>query len=827
MANNQIGLEAIFENANFQKGISEYNASTNKASSDTKAAGTTMSQVWNGISGVGVAALKGLVIGFTAVSAVVIGTIGVLGKFVLTAAANADQLDELSTKTGISTERLQELGYIGKIVGTDLETVTGANARMIRSMAAAEKGTGSQAAAFKELGVSVLDANGHLRNSNDVFTEVIDSLGKVQNPTEADALAMAIFGKSAQELNPLIKAGAAGLAELAKQAHLTGAVMSDETIKALGDLNDKWDALKSGVTGLGGLFAGMLAPISNRILDTALAGLQSLQETFINFPNDPIGAIADVFYKLGSNLETLFGIQGANDFFSNLGDGFIRFARDISLLISQLNGGVGLFTVFEDGSAVLENFFLAFGLGDEAAHNFAIKVIEIQKIISDAVAFISAHAEEIKGALIAIGAVLAGAGIVSGIAAVGAAIAALATGVGPLLLVAGLLGAAWAGNWGGIRDITINVWKQLEPTFKQLLNWLKINLPKALKVLADYWSRVLLPSIKIVASWIVDNVLPVLVDLVKWLGDNVPKAIQATSDFFENTLLPAIKAIGDWIQNVFIPILTDMRDWFQTRIVGGIQTLIATIQGSLTPTLQALSALWTGVLLPAISAVYNFIQNNIIPIFNAVSNLMTAVVGLAVRVLAGIWQNILLPAIQAVWGFIQNLITSFNNVAVTMSGPLTVAINAIAKVWHDIFLPAIQTVLDVLRPFADFLTNTLKKAFDGILNVIHSVVDWINHLADSINNLSLPDWLTPGSPTPFEIGLTGINEQLKKLASASLPAIRQQMEILGTVRDVPSIANRSAAASVSNSSQSTRNYLFGTQFNIPNATGIVEALQGL
>ena len=821
---NQIGLEAVFENANFQKGISDYNASVNKASSDTKSAGTTMSQVWNGISGVGVTALKGLVIGFTAVSAAVVGTIGILGKFVLGAAANADQLDELSTKTGISAERLQELGYIGKIVGTDLDTVTGANARMIRSMAAAEKGTGSQADAFKELGVSVLDANGHLRNSNDVFTEVIDSLGKVQNPTEADALAMAIFGKSAQELNPLIKAGAAGLAELAKQAHLTGAVMSDETIKALGDLNDKWDALKSGVTGLGGLFAGMLAPISNRILDTALAGLQSLQETFINFPSDPIGAIADVFYKLGFNLETLFGIQGANDFFSNVGDGIISIFETFQNFPNDPVGAIADI-LYKLGNS-LETLFGIKGANDFFS-NLGDGFIQLTKIVKDVFGFISAHAEEIKGALIGIAAVLAGAGIVSGIASVGAAIAALATGVGPLLLVAGLLGAAWAGNWGGIRDITINVWKQLEPTFKQLLNWLKINLPKALKVLADYWSRILLPAIKIVVAWIVDNVLPVLVELVQWLGENVPKAIQATSDFFENTLLPAIKTIANWIQTVLIPILTDMRDWFQTRIVNGIQTLITTIQGSLTPALQALSALWTGVLLPAISAVYNFIQNNIIPIFNAVANLMGAVVGLAVRVLAGLWQNVLLPAIQAVWGFIQNLITSFNNVAVTMSGPLTVAINAIAKVWHDIFLPAIQTVLDVLRPFADFLTNTLKKAFDGILNVIRSVVDWINHLADSINNLSLPDWLTPGSPTPFEIGLTGINEQLKKLASASLPAIRQQMEILGTVRDVPSIANRSAAASVSNSSQSTRNYLFGTQFNIPNATGIVESLQGL
>jgi hypothetical protein len=270
-----------------------------------------------------------------------------------------------------------------------------------------------------------------------------------------------------------------------------------------------------------------------------------------------------------------------------------------------------------------------------------------------------------------------------------------------------------------------------------------------------------------------------------------------------------------------------MRDWFQTHIVNGIKTLITIVQGALTAALQSLSALWTNILLPAITIVYNFIQNNIIPIFNAVSNLINAVLNVAIRALAGLWQNVLLPAIQAVVGFIQNLIASFNSVVSAMSGPLTTAINAVVKVWREVFMPAIQAVWDKLKPFADFLKNVLQKAFDGIKTVIQFIVDNINKLADKLNNLTLPDWLTPGSPTPFELGLVGINEQLKKLSSASLPAIRHQMEILGTVRDVPGLQSRSAGASVSNSSESTRNYLFGTQFNLPGPSGLIESLQNL
>ena len=61
--------------------------------------------------------------------------------------------------------------------------------------------------AYKALGISVTDAHGNLRDGETVYWQAIDALGKMQNETERDALAMQIFGKSARELNPLIEQG--------------------------------------------------------------------------------------------------------------------------------------------------------------------------------------------------------------------------------------------------------------------------------------------------------------------------------------------------------------------------------------------------------------------------------------------------------------------------------------------------------------------------------------------------------------------------------------------------------------------------------------------
>ncbi len=227
------------------------------------------------LGGVGTV-VKGAVTGLLAVGAAAVATIAMIAGLTFSSAAAADEFVELSAKTGISVERLQELNYIGPQVGTSLETITGANARLIRSMDDAKNAESEQAKAFQSLGVDVLDASGNLRDSQAVFADTIDALGQIENPTERDALAMQLFGKSAQELNPLIKAGSEELARLSDEAHKNGAVVSTETVNALGALQDQLDGLKGGLQGVGMTLAGAFAPFFSGVLGQAQGYLQEL-----------------------------------------------------------------------------------------------------------------------------------------------------------------------------------------------------------------------------------------------------------------------------------------------------------------------------------------------------------------------------------------------------------------------------------------------------------------------------------------------------------------------------------------------------------------------
>lgn len=158
-------------------------------------------------------------------------------------AAYADSIVTLGKKTGMSTDAIQEWTYMAGLIDVEFETIEGATKKLVKSMDAARDGSKAQTEAFENMGVSVVDANGDLRDSTAVFNDVLAALRQIENPTERDAAAMEILGKSAQELNPLIEMSAEELGALRKEAHDVGAVMDANTLKSLNRVQDGLDRM--------------------------------------------------------------------------------------------------------------------------------------------------------------------------------------------------------------------------------------------------------------------------------------------------------------------------------------------------------------------------------------------------------------------------------------------------------------------------------------------------------------------------------------------------------------------------------------------------------
>lgn len=196
-----------------------------------------MTQTLNGLGKVNPAAAVAAG-GFAALAAAVTKAEDALRDLTLESATYADNILTLSNNTGLSTATLQEWSYAAELIDVSMDTVNGSMVKMIRSMNGARDGTGAAKDTFDALGLSITNVDGTLRNSEDVFFDVIDALGKIENGTERDAMSMEIFGKSAQDLNSLIVQGSGTLKKYTDEAHEMGYVLSGEALDALGAVDD-------------------------------------------------------------------------------------------------------------------------------------------------------------------------------------------------------------------------------------------------------------------------------------------------------------------------------------------------------------------------------------------------------------------------------------------------------------------------------------------------------------------------------------------------------------------------------------------------------------
>lgn len=203
----------------------------------------------------------------------------------------ADEILTLSSVTGLSTQTLQEFSYMAELIDVSLDTVTGSLTKLTNNMQSAAEGSGAAYDAFQALGISVTDSEGHLRNAEDVFYDVIDALGNMENSTERDAYSMDIFGRSAQDLNPMIEAGSDAIADFAAEAQEMGYVLDDDALGALGEMDDSFQRVQRQMEAVRNQIVVAMAPAISNIADRFQEWASTVDWDAVA---DKIGQIMDV-----------------------------------------------------------------------------------------------------------------------------------------------------------------------------------------------------------------------------------------------------------------------------------------------------------------------------------------------------------------------------------------------------------------------------------------------------------------------------------------------------------------------------------------------------
>ena len=226
-------------------------------------AGKDMQELGGKISAVG----EKLVPLSTAAAGVVAG----MGALAYKSVTAADDLNTLSKQTGISTTALQKMQYASDLVDVSVEDITGAITKMKKAMG----GTGE---GFEAIGVSITNADGSMRDAEDVFYDTLEALSQIENETERDQAAYEIFGKSADQLAGIVDDGGAALKAYGDEAESLGLIMSGDTLDSLNAINDTIDQSKATVGAaaieLGATIAEGIAPM----IETVAEGIRKVTE---------------------------------------------------------------------------------------------------------------------------------------------------------------------------------------------------------------------------------------------------------------------------------------------------------------------------------------------------------------------------------------------------------------------------------------------------------------------------------------------------------------------------------------------------------------------
>ena len=185
-------------------------------------------------------------------------------------------------------------------------------------------------------------------------------------------------------------------------------------------------------------------------------------------------------------------------------------------------------------------------------------------------------------------------------------------------------------------------------------------------------------------------------------------------------LTPLLTNFGAFAREV-LPLVVE---WVSTKLVPAFIAFAEFINTSVLPAIGSVGGWITTTLVPALQTMWTWFNDNIMPVLLAVADVVGAVLGKAFEFLGALWTNIIIPA------------------AVT---------------------------------FYEWLDKLLAP-IDGISGAVEKLIAWLKKMADAIRNISLPDWLTPGSPTPFEKGLMGISKAFEKQLNPQVGKFSAQLQ---------------------------------------------------
>lgn len=292
--------------------------------------------------------------------------------------------------------------------------------------------------------------------------------------------------------------------------------------------------------------------------------------------------------------------------------------------------------------------------------------------------------------------------------------------------------------------------------------------------------------------------------------DALIAALQLTTPEFESlgiNIQPVIDALI-FLRDKIMPIITAIIAWIEEHV-------------RLEDVLIALGIALLTVIIPAIGSVLVAIA----PVI-----LVFAAVVLAIALMRAAWENDFLGIKTTVLSVFERLKPIWDELMKVLGERLPPLVEKLSAIFNERFKPILEKIgvtlggdqgliellgdlfvnaigllviaLDLLLGFLDNIAgpgqalDQVAFAFEMVINLAMSLWNWIIKLGQSFADLTIPDFLKPGSPPPLAVALADINKELGNLTMTILPAFGGGSNQSSIIND-----NRSFALNIAGTGQ--------------------------
>lgn len=394
----------------------------------------------------------------------------------------------------------------------------------------------------------------------------------------------------------------------------------------------------------------------------------------------------------------------------------------------------------------------------------------------------------------------------------------------------GKLAVLWAVLKTGfivVKSIAISIGQALGPSFKAFWEALKKNLPAVQQLFQKWWG--IIKPILTVLGVILLVVLSVVVGVFRGIMDSVGMAMPYIIGFFDaiytfiGGVINVVKGFGQIITGIFT-LDWDMFKEGWVTLATGAGEIVEGLWGAIkNATLAGIYAV-IGLVFGFVTGIYEFFKNLFDQLVghSLIPDMLNAIVLAFVNFIKNVVERIKLfmARLKTLWtvglaaikfkfqqfknliiGYVTNLIERMkilwtvglaaikwkiqefkNNIIMKMEELMTTLRNKWSNGWENL--------KSVAGDAADWLKNKIISVFSAIKDAITGLIGKLANLKEKfnglkglkdlfgglklpdMNNMKLPSWLTPGSPTPLELGLKGINKEMGTLGKMNMPTLQ-------------------------------------------------------